>query len=143
MDKNTVFSPGFWKKKNFKSLLLIHRLTVLAENLHKGTSKECKKYVGSGILNSSFFRYLQPKNLQKWWFSLFLELCCTLNSTKSKKSKMCFHQCAISSKMVKQWRKSSDLNAIFYILVTTLYFWFLSHSHGWPSNVNRIWTVAS
>ena len=46
------------KKTTFKSLLLIDRLTVLAENLHKGTSQECKKFDGSGILNFSLFGYL-------------------------------------------------------------------------------------
>ena len=35
-------------------LLLIHRLTVLAENL-QGTSQECKKFDGSRILNFEFF----------------------------------------------------------------------------------------
>ena len=55
--KIQCFDQDF-EKKTFKSLLLIHRLTVLAENLHKGTSQECKKFDGSGILNFSFFRYL-------------------------------------------------------------------------------------
>ena len=42
------------KKNTFKSLLFIHSLTVLAENLQKGTSEECKKFDGSGFLNFSF-----------------------------------------------------------------------------------------
>ena len=41
-----------------KSLLLIHPLTVLAENLHKGTSQGCKKIVGSAFLKFRFFCYL-------------------------------------------------------------------------------------
>ena len=61
-EKNTSALTRILKKITFKSLLLIHRLTVLAENLQKGTSQECKKFDGSRILNFSFFCYLQHKN---------------------------------------------------------------------------------
>ena len=42
-------------KKNLKLLLLIHSLTVLAENLHKGTSQGCNKFDGSELSNFSKF----------------------------------------------------------------------------------------
>ena len=45
-------------KNTLKSLLVIHCLTVLAENLHKGTSQGCKIFDGSAFLNFRFLLFI-------------------------------------------------------------------------------------
>ena len=52
-----------FEKKTFKSLLLIHPLTVLAENLLKGTSQECKNLIGL-VKTLCFYHNFNTKNLK-------------------------------------------------------------------------------
>ena len=47
-----------FEKTIFKMLFLRHGLTVLLENLQKGTYEECNKFNRSVFLNFSFWRYL-------------------------------------------------------------------------------------
>ena len=76
------------KKITFKSLLLLHSLTILLENLLKGTSQGCKKLDRSAFLNFCFFCYLQRVKIPKIAKMAIFAGFCAINSAKMKNSKI-------------------------------------------------------
>ena len=54
----TLYFYHNFNKKYLKIATPDSLLTVLAENLHKGTSQGCKKFDGGTFLNFRFFCYL-------------------------------------------------------------------------------------
>ena len=75
----------FFEKITFKSLLLLRSLTILLENLYKGTSQGCKKLDRSAFLNFCFFAICSTsKFAKKAIFTGF----CAINSATMKNSKI-------------------------------------------------------
>ena len=85
--KHCIYGP-FLKKLTLKSLLLLHSLTILLENLHKDTSQGCKKLDRSAFLNFCFFCYLHRVKIPKIGKMANFAGFCAINNAKMKNSKI-------------------------------------------------------
>ena len=69
--QNTVFWPRIWKT-SFKSLLLLHCLTFLLDNLHNGASQKYKKLeMGVNFLILHFCTIQNTKTCKRGDFAIF------------------------------------------------------------------------